>query len=38
MKNLTLMLALLCLAACNTLKGVGQDMERAGEALQRAVK
>jgi predicted small secreted protein len=26
------------LAACNTVKGVGQDMQKAGESIENAVK
>jgi predicted small secreted protein len=28
----------LALAGCNTVKGVGQDIERAGSAIERAAK
>jgi predicted small secreted protein len=41
MKKSSLFCALICLAlaACsNTFKGMGQDIERAGEAIQKAVK
>ncbi|MCB5184550.1 entericidin A/B family lipoprotein [Methylobacillus gramineus] len=31
-------LALLSLTACNTVHGVGKDIEKAGEALQRSTK
>ena len=34
---ITLALAFL-LAGCNTVKGVGQDIERAGNAIERAAK
>ena len=30
--------AALLLAGCNTVKGVGQDIERAGNAIERAAK
>jgi predicted small secreted protein len=30
-----LVLALSVLAGCNTMRGVGQDVEKAGEAIQR---
>jgi predicted small secreted protein len=30
--------AALLLAGCNTVRGVGQDIERGGEAIQKAVK
>lgn len=26
------------LAACNTVKGIGQDLEKGGEAIQKATK
>lgn len=26
------------LGACNTVKGIGQDIEKGGEAIQKAVK
>jgi len=41
MKKLTtlLMLAsLLALGACNTVKGVGQDLQKAGGAIENAAK
>ena len=28
----------LMLAGCNTMRGVGQDIEKGGEAIQKAVK
>ena len=34
---ITLALAFV-LAGCNTVKGVGQDIERAGNAIERAAK
>ena len=39
-KFLTLMvaIALLSLAACNTVKGVGQDIQKAGSVIEGAVK
>ncbi len=30
--------ALLVLVGCNTVKGVGQDLQRAGETIEDAVK
>ncbi|MDO9145103.1 entericidin A/B family lipoprotein [Rhodoferax sp.] len=30
--------ALLVLVGCNTVKGVGQDLQRAGESIEDAVK
>lgn len=29
---------LFALSACNTIRGMGQDIEKGGEAIQRAVK
>jgi predicted small secreted protein len=31
-------LAALSLTACNTVRGIGQDVEKGGEAIQKAVK
>lgn len=40
MSKLTLVLssilALLSLTACNTMRGIGQDIERGGSAIERA--
>ena len=33
-----LALAVPALAGCNTVRGVGQDIEKGGEAIQKAVK
>lgn len=33
-----LMVGVLALSACNTMKGLGQDIEKGGEAIQKAVK
>ncbi|MBX3665195.1 MAG: entericidin A/B family lipoprotein [Burkholderiales bacterium] len=33
-----LMVAMLVLAGCNTVAGVGKDVEKAGEAIQRSTK
>jgi entericidin B len=39
MKNLTaLLLITLTLTACNTLRGVGQDVQKAGTAIENAAK
>lgn len=40
MKNLTFMLLALAmfLAGCNTVQGLGRDIEKGGEAIQKAVK
>ncbi len=31
-----LLVALMVLAGCNTVRGVGQDVERAGEAIKKS--
>jgi predicted small secreted protein len=33
---LTALLLALCLTACNTVRGIGKDIEKGGEAIQRA--
>ena len=39
MKSIVLLLALaFCLSACNTVRGVGQDLEVAGEKIKDAAK
>jgi len=41
MKSLLTTFALLCsltLVACNTVKGVGQDIQKAGESIEGAAK
>ncbi|BFO54465.1 MULTISPECIES: entericidin A/B family lipoprotein [Comamonadaceae] len=41
MKTFTALIALalgLLLAGCNTVKGMGQDVQRAGSAIERAAK
>jgi predicted small secreted protein len=41
MKTLTVMLALsivVTLSGCNTVKGVGQDLQKAGEKIEDAAK
>ncbi len=36
MKRILMMVvALMVLAGCNTMRGLGQDVEKAGEAIQR---
>lgn len=37
-KIVVLLLALSALAGCNTVRGVGQDIEKGGEAIQRSTK
>ncbi|MBX3651186.1 MAG: entericidin A/B family lipoprotein [Burkholderiales bacterium] len=39
MKRLIMMMvAMLVLAGCNTVAGVGKDVEKAGEAIQKSTK
>ena len=41
MKTIALLLVsgvLMMLAGCNTVKGVGQDLQKAGESIENAVK
>ena len=33
-----LLVATLCLSGCNTLQGAGKDIQKAGEAIERAAK
>ncbi len=35
---LTIVASLMALSACNTVQGVGQDIERGGQAIERAAK
>ena len=37
-RAITLIVAMMVLAGCNTVAGVGKDVERAGEAIQRSTK
>jgi entericidin B len=37
-KLISLLLVLGTLAACNTVKGIGKDIEKGGEAIQKAAK
>lgn len=37
-KTVVLLALALLLAGCNTVRGVGQDIEKAGEAIQRSTK
>ena len=34
----TLLAALMALAGCNTVKGIGQDLQKAGEKIEDSVK
>jgi predicted small secreted protein len=36
--GLIILLAALGLSACNTMQGMGRDIEKAGEAIQRSAK
>lgn len=38
MKFLTILLVLFSLSACNTIDGMGKDIEKAGEAVQKSTK
>lgn len=37
-KVLSLIVILMMLSACNTIQGVGKDIEKAGEAVQKSTK
>jgi entericidin B len=37
-RMIMVMVAMLVLAGCNTWRGFGQDVEKAGEAIQRSTK
>ncbi len=37
-KILAIFVSALILAGCNTVRGVGQDIEKAGEAIQKSSK
>ena len=37
-KIIAIMLSALILAGCNTVRGVGQDIEKAGEAVQKSTQ
>ncbi|MGE5525250.1 MAG: entericidin A/B family lipoprotein [Rhodospirillaceae bacterium] len=36
--GLIILLAVVALSACNTMQGLGKDVEKAGEAIQRSTK
>jgi len=41
MKNITsllIALSLLALAGCNTVRGIGQDIEKAGSAIEKSAR
>jgi entericidin B len=38
MRIMTVVLCVLFLAGCNTIHGVGKDLEKAGEAVQKSSK
>lgn len=39
MKSLITLVVVACLlSACNTIRGVGKDLEKAGEAVQKSTK
>lgn len=35
---LTILVSLMALSACNTVQGVGRDIERGGQAIERAAR
>lgn len=37
-KNLVLIALMMAVAGCNTIHGMGQDIEKAGEAVQKTTK
>lgn len=37
-KLIAAMVAVLVLSACNTVQGIGKDIEKGGEAIQKATK
>ncbi len=38
MKRTLLILCVLALAACNTIEGIGKDVEKGGKAIEKAAK
>ncbi len=36
--SFSLLAALLALAGCNTVRGIGQDIEKAGSAIEKSAK
>ena len=36
--SFSLIAALLALAGCNTIRGIGQDIEKAGSAIEKSAK
>lgn len=38
MKKLLLLLAVLALSACNTMEGLGKDIKKGGEKLEKTAK
>lgn len=37
-KLISALLIIVAVTGCNTVRGIGQDIERGGEAIQKAVK
>ncbi len=37
-KMFALIACVLCIAACNTMEGVGKDIKKGGEAIEKAAK
>ncbi|WP_410498035.1 entericidin A/B family lipoprotein [Chitinibacter sp. S2-10] len=38
MRSLTLCILVLALSACNTMSGIGKDIQKGGEAIEKAAK
>lgn len=38
MRTIALLLAVLVLAGCNTVEGIGKDLKRGGEKIEKAAK
>jgi len=38
MRNFVLLFAVLALAACNTMNGLGKDIQKGGAAIEKAAK
>ena len=37
-RNLLVIVSILSLAACNTVQGIGKDIQKGGEAVERAAR
>ncbi|MEI7455975.1 MAG: entericidin A/B family lipoprotein [Nitrosomonadales bacterium] len=38
MKTIVLLLAVVALTACNTIEGIGKDLKKGGEKIEKAAK